>query len=133
MIPLVSTIIAAGGARTSTEQYANFLRELLKGTYILKDSLGKDAVCTQPSKCPTAAVYSPVPVPWTYSFHHWVEVDEKGHIEAFSSPGAFGYYPWISENKKQYGIVAREKRTARAGYQSALCGREIRNAFNKYL
>ena len=49
---------------------------------------------------------------------------------AFSSAGAFGFYPWIDTSKRYYGIVARQDFfSARAGVDSAYCGRVIRKAW----
>ena len=45
------------------------------------------------------------------------------------SPGAFGFYPWISGDKSLYGILAREDADSTAGFKSALCGRLIRQAW----
>ena len=67
-----------------------------------------------------------------------VEDDPANGDGAFSSPGAFGFYPWISKDKAYYGVLARE---AHAGwlsrsvqekpyYQSAVCGRALRQAWS---
>ena len=74
----------AAGASMSATQYAAFLRKLLKKELKLSASLGKDAVGED-------TVYSPAPRTWRYSYGHFVEDDG-----AFSSPGAFGFYPWIA-------------------------------------
>ena len=57
---------------------------------------------------------------------------------SFSSPGLYGFYPWIDASKRYYGIVARED-TNPAGlsgpaatsnyWQSVLCGQAIRKGF----
>jgi hypothetical protein len=55
---------------------------------------------------------------------------------AFSSPGAYGFYPWIDASKTYYGIIARESTTNVTGpaqntpyWLSVLCGRLVREAF----
>ncbi len=48
---------------------------------------------------------------------------------AFSSAGAFGFYPWIDSGKTYYGVVARQVFAQNAGYDSARCGRLIRKAW----
>lgn len=118
----------AGGVRTSASDYAAFLRKILKGDLALHDHLGENAVCTQPSSCPTA-VYSPAPAAWHYSYAHWVEDDPTTGDGAFSSPGAFGFYPWIDKTRTYYGIVARYSLATQAYVQSAECGAAIRKAF----
>ncbi|HET8710602.1 MAG TPA: hypothetical protein VFM32_04455, partial [Spongiibacteraceae bacterium] len=74
------------------------------------------------------AVFSPVPAAWHYSLNHWVE-DSGDDDGAFSSPGAFGFYPWISADKQWYGILAREDRMPNAAKESVYCGVKLRRAW----
>jgi len=116
----------AGGINTSPNNYAIFLRKILNRQLYLSDLLGTYAVCTNPATCPTA-LYTPVPSTnsWDYSLGHWVETDGDG---AFSSAGAFGFYPWIDATKTYYGILARQGRPG-SGADSAICGGLIRKAW----
>lgn len=125
----------AGGMKMSAAGYALFLRKILSGGLAIHDHLGGDAVCTLPGSC-AMAHYSPSPLAWHYSYGHWVEDEPTTGDGAFSSPGKFGFYPWIDATKRYYGIVAREDLTAGNGtiadapyYKSVLCGRAIRKAF----
>lgn len=118
----------AGGVRATPNQYAVYLRKLLNNQLRMSALLGSQPVCTNPTTCATA-VYTPVPtsLSWHYSIGHWVEDDPVTGDGAFSSPGAFGFYPWIDSGKTYYGIVAR---VVVAGYQeSAACGALIRRAW----
>jgi hypothetical protein len=118
----------AGGVAMTPAAYAQFLRKLLNKQLQLAGLLGSNPVCTNPLTC-SAAVYAPVPPTesWHYSLGHWVEDDPKVGDGAFSSPGAFGFYPWIDASKTYYGVVARE---VASGYiESAHCGRLIRKAW----
>lgn len=120
----------AGGVVTSAEQYAKVLRRMLDGTLRMGALLGTGAVCTNPKACGTQkAVYAPVPpdTQWHYSVGHWVEDDPVGGDGAFSSPGAFGFYPWIDAGKTTYGIVARVQ--ANGAWPSVRCGQLIRKAW----
>ncbi|HEY2899361.1 MAG TPA: hypothetical protein VGL59_02210 [Polyangia bacterium] len=124
----------AGGGKASAATYAGFLRKILSGGLALHDHLGGAAVCTLPATCPQAHS-SPVPRAWHYSYGHWVEDDPNGD-GAFSSPGLFGFYPWIDAGKQYYGILAREALRNLTGmladapyYQSVVCGEAIRHAF----
>ncbi len=65
---------------------------------------------------------------WHYSIGHWVEDDRVVGDGAFSSAGAFGFYPRIDAGKASYGIVARSS-GAGSGFESASCGRLIRKAW----
>jgi CubicO group peptidase (beta-lactamase class C family) len=117
----------AGGINTSASDYASFLRKILSNELAIHDALGVNAVCTLPASCPSA-VYSPAPAAWHYSYGHWIEDDPSGD-GAFSSPGAFGFYPWIDATKTYYGILARASLDTGAYIASAECGAVIRKAF----
>ncbi len=128
----------AGGVYTTAGDYARFLRKLLGGELALGALLGSHAVCTNPATC-AQALNTPVPASesWSYSLGHWVETDPAVGDGAFSSAGAFGFYPWIDAGKTWYGIVARKQtpqgqdtdRSLGEGYRSAQCGRLIRKAW----
>jgi hypothetical protein len=119
--------LIAGGIHTTAADYAQILRNVLSGSLVMLDALGTHAVCTLPASCPTA-VFSPVPEAWHYSIGHWVEDDPATNSDgAFSSPGAFGFYPWIDKNKTFYGMISREDHTN--GSSSGLCGRLVRQAW----
>lgn len=129
----------AGGAKTTPAVYAHFLRKILRGDLYISQLLGSHAVCTNPSTC-AAAVSTPFPRTESplYSIGHWVEpVAKDGGDGAFTSPGLFGFYPWIDASRQRYGIVARatlegtrsRDMAQQPYYLSMLCGREIRKAW----
>ncbi len=117
------------GINTSASDYGAFLRKILSGTLAIHDALGVNAVCTLPSAACTTAVSSPVSGAWHYSYGHWVEDDPTTGDGAFSSPGTFGFYPWIDATKTYYGILARDSLDTNASIASAECGAVIRKAF----
>ena len=130
----------AGGVYTSADAYAVFLRKLLSGQLLMKAALGTHAVCTNPATCAQARN---APIPQSESYHysigHWVEDDPVNGDGAFSSAGAFGFYPWIDAGKSWYGIVARRDTSGTSdpgdpdaaghGFASAQCGQLIRAAW----
>jgi hypothetical protein len=130
----------AGGVITSADAYAVFLRKILSGALLMKGALGTHAVCTNPATC---ALAHNTPIPASESYHysigHWVEDDPVNGDGAFSSAGAFGFYPWIDASKVWYGIVARrdtsdtsdpgDPDSAGHGFASAQCGQLIRAAW----
>lgn len=129
----------AGGGYGSPAAYAVMLRKILNGQLLMRDALGTHAVCASPTNCrapENTAVYSPVPsnMTWHYSIGHWVEDGDQ----AYSSPGAFGFYPWINHDRDTYGIIARHEFKGllsasddlqRPAFQSVDCGRLIRQAW----
>lgn len=125
----------AANVRTTAAQYARFLRKMLVGhpaPLRIATQLGSHAVCTLPRQCPNSA-YSPSSEDWHYSLGHWVEDDaatvQAGNL-AYSSAGSFGFYPWVSQDRSLYGIVARELfGGTHEGFVSATCGQLIRRAY----
>jgi hypothetical protein len=126
--------LLAGGIYTSAGDYTLMLRKILNNVLTMYGALGTNAVCTS-MKSPCSAPYSPIPEAWHYSIGHWVEDDPATDGDgAFSSAGAFGFYPWIDSGKKYYGVISREDvasaaKGEQAGYASAQCGRLIRHAW----
>jgi hypothetical protein len=121
--------LLAGGAVMSAEGYAVFLRKILNAELRIGNSLGAQRTCTHPGTCATAD-YSPVPDAWSYSAGHWIEDDPVTGDGSFSSPGAFGFYPWIDDTRTYYGVLARADTFALGAAQKSVeCGREIRRAF----
>ncbi|MFT3907603.1 MAG: hypothetical protein QM718_15005 [Steroidobacteraceae bacterium] len=121
----------AGGMSASAAQYGLFLRKILSGDLRMHDVLGANAVCTNPATCPSA-LHTPIPSgeSWHYSMAHWVEDDPKMGDGAFSSPGAFGFYPWIDASQSWYGILARKGKVGgEVAVESVQCGRLIRKAW----
>jgi hypothetical protein len=121
----------AGGAYGTPRAYAGFLRKLLGGELRLGTMLGSHSVCANPTACADGeALASPLPAEdrWRYSLGHWVESDPETGDGAFSSAGAFGFYPWIDASRSSYGIVARIAPNG-AWRASAKCGRLIRQAW----
>lgn len=141
LTPLVySQAQLAGGVVTNADTYARFLRKVLSGALTMKAALGTHAVCTNPATCAQARN---TPVPESESYHysigHWVEDDPVNGDGAFSSAGAFGFYPWIDASRSWYGIVARRDTSGAGdpgnedagghGFASAQCGQLIRSAW----
>ncbi len=119
----------AGGAQATPAAYAHFLRRLLGGQLQLGALLGTQSVCTNPDTC-AEALATPVPrtESWHYSLGHWVETDPVVGDGAYSSAGAFGFYPWIDATRSWYGLLARQG-SAGSGLDSVACGRLIRRAW----
>lgn len=120
----------AGGIVTTADSYAAFLRKILSGNLHIASLLGSGPVCTNPLTCGRSqALYAPVPPDesWHYSVGHWVEDDPEVGDGAFSSPGLFGFYPWIDAQRSSYGIVARSSQDG--AFSSVKCGRLIRKAW----
>lgn len=119
----------AGGVSTSANTYTAFLRKLLDHSLIAGTQLNANAVCTNKLTC-ADALYSPFPATESpnYSIGHWVEDTLVGD-GAYSSAGAFGFYPWIEPTKANYGVLARLDISANAGAGSVPCGRKLRLAW----
>ena len=124
--------VPAGGILMTPASYRLFLMKILKGQLQISQYLGYNAVCTQKADCPSDVAYTPVPdsESWHYSYGHWVEDDPNNGDGSFSSPGLFGFYPWINQDKTLYGIVARwDPLNGNASIESVYCGMLIRKAY----
>jgi hypothetical protein len=126
----------AGGANTNARNYAEFLRRLLVDSpqpLALGALLGSHAVCTLPGPDCVASSSLALPEAWHYSLGHWVEDDPVTTPpinRAYSSPGLFGFYPWVDRDRRVYGILSRNGLDiANEAYRSAQCGRLIRLAW----
>jgi hypothetical protein len=126
----------AGGATGTPAAYARFLRRVVGGQLAIGARLGAGAVCASQTGC-TGDPSTPAPAQevWHYAMGHWVEDDPSLGDGAFSSGGAFGFYPWVDADRQGYGMVARDAGQARdnegdgPGVASARCGRLIRRAW----
>lgn len=120
----------AGGGDMSAQEYAKVLRKVLRGDLLMRDALGSHAVCASTAAC-GRLTSSPAPAneAWRYSIGHWVEADAQVGDGAFSSAGAFGFYPWIDATRSSYGVISRRGMGAGAGSDSVRCGRLIRKAW----
>ncbi len=124
--------LLAGGILATANDYAAVLRGVVRGRLGMRDALGTHAVCAWVGPgC--NAMHSPArTVQWHYSIAHWVEDDPATGDGAFSSPGAFGFYPWIEANRKYYGVIARFASASdelQAGLASSRCGTALRAAW----
>lgn len=128
----------AGGVQTTPRQYGAFLRRLMPGSaapLALAELLGSHPVCTLPSDTCVASKLTAIPEAWHYSLGHWIEDDPATtppENVAFSSPGSFGFYPWIDASRTWYGMLARQTKAFTGndeGYASVKCGRLLRLAW----
>ncbi len=105
----------SGGAEASAEDYERFLLAMLRG-----DLLAEHLEVMHRDWTPLEAVrieYSPATewgLEWHYGLGNWLECPEERWSTAcddqhvVSSPGAFGFDPWIDRERGVYGIVARQ-------------------------
>jgi hypothetical protein len=125
--------LLAGGIYASANDYTAVLRAVLADKLLMREALGTSQVCAwMGPSC--KAVGSPVVTEqWHYSIAHWVEDDASQNNDgSFSSPGAFGFYPWIDATKTYYGVISRyapQGNGVQNGVASALCGALVRRAW----
>lgn len=122
--PLAYDAPQVSAAALTPAAYGEFLRALVDHRSQLSPLLGAHATCTL---C-LNGLYSPAPKPWSYSLGHWVE-DGPGDDGALSSPGLFGFYPWISADHTHWGLLARNHLSKDAWWASARCGGLMRRAW----
>ena len=112
----------AGGAHSSVNDYLNFLNMLMNkglfnGKRILSEAAVKVLLANQIGDAKVA--YSPFTkyenlfgpsIMMKYGIGNWREQDLKtGELKISSSPGAFGFTPWIDFEHQYYGVLGTVK------------------------
>ncbi len=104
--------LAAGGAFSTPKDYLNFLQMILnEGMFNGKQIINKNSIIeTQKNRVAkdTKVVYSPTEAgDWSYGFGEWVMDDATGNkrSDAVTSPGLFGTFPWVDNDKKYCAIL----------------------------
>jgi len=109
--PSSSNPRAAGGVISNAYDYALFLRAILDGSLIadpnafLEDRTRSVEFLSRPAGTQGD---------WHYAFGAWLECDEPTFIQScadariYSSPGAFGWTPWLDLSNGYFGLIARE-------------------------
>jgi len=101
--------LPAGGAFSTPDDYMNFLAMILnhgmyKGKRILSDS---SIAKMQRNYAKGARVaYSPAEAGgWGYGLGEWVMDNAVVRSDAVSSPGLFGSFPWVDNQRKYAGLL----------------------------
>jgi hypothetical protein len=130
-----SDVAVAGGFSGSAAHYRVFLMKLLTHQYEMSTRLTADAVPAY-SGGPNVAF-----TPWTesaqayYGLGHWIErdlVNGVWTVTGHSSPGAFGFYPWVNAARTRYMLLARSRQLFgnEEGEKSRACAQAIRKAYD---
>lgn len=129
----------SSGMQANAADYATFLQKIMDGTYVVSGHLNHSPVATYPCD-PGITGCSPFgSVDFHFSLHHWIEDNTGGTFPmhgttlgagdgAHSSPGAYGFYPWITGDKQFYGVLSTKGLVGKYEY-TIPCGRAIRAAF----
>lgn len=112
-LPSAANPRLAGGMHWQSEDYLEFLRSYQRGT-LLSSPLKLQAMADQLQNVTIG--YSPAKAAlnqdWHYGFGLWLECPSASfscnNIRYYSSPGAFGAYPFIFENAGMVGLLARQ-------------------------
>lgn len=97
--------LAAGGAYSTPEDYIHFLQMILQnGYYNGKQVLSKESIIKMQRNYTKGSrvAYSPAEAGnWGYGLGEWIMDEVTGRSNAVTSPGLFGSFPWV-DNEKQY-------------------------------
>ncbi|MDY7229606.1 hypothetical protein [Hyalangium rubrum] len=129
-----NAVSVAGGFHGSAAHYRLFLQKLLNNQYAMSSQLVSDAVPAYAGGPGVAFT------PWSssqrafYGLGHWLErewLNGAWTLTGHSSPGKFGFYPWVDAGKTQYMILARSRvlLANNEGEKSRLCAHAIRRAY----
>ena len=112
IIPSASNPLVSGGAASTGRDYAIFLQALLDGSLIadrrawLRDRTAGIPFLFRPRGAEESG-------DWHYALGAWLECDEPrfspacAHVRIYSSPGSFGWTPWIDFRNGYFALIAR--------------------------
>ncbi len=112
-LPSTSNARLAGGMTWTASDYIAFLRELYKGNIfsesmrsnMFTDHVGNKTISYSPA-------FDGLGEQWHYGYGIWLECESSSYncssIDYYSSPGAYGAYPFLNIEKKFFGLVARQ-------------------------
>lgn len=112
-LPSATNPRLAGGMHWQSDDYLDFIRSYQRGN-LLSASLKQQAMSDQLQNATIA--YSPARAAlnqdWHYGFGLWLECSASSfncsNIRYYSSPGAYGAYPFIFESAGMVGLLARQ-------------------------
>lgn len=111
----------SGGGAASAEDYERFLLALLRGEYLQASQPVMHADHTPAGEVEIISTpIEPVGLEWHYAFGNWRECPHETWEPSCdeqvmsSSPGAFGFTPWIDWETRTWGVIA-VKRSIVAG------------------
>lgn len=131
----------AGGLSMRAGDYAVFLRRVLDGSYLPKSQAlwWVDHVAARGARIG----YSPLTqanLTWHYSLGAWKECPKANYdaecakSQVYSSPGAYGFYPWIDRDRGYWAVLATERSIwANPSKASVLAGLELAPAIARAL
>jgi D-alanyl-D-alanine-carboxypeptidase/D-alanyl-D-alanine-endopeptidase len=128
-----SNPIIAGGARLKLNDYANFLRMILSGGEFKGRRVLSSASIREMQRNLTEGL--PVetsPQEQTsvrYGIGEWIDlIDAGGNAIQVSSPGAFGFNPWIDQKRNLIGVFMAQSQGPRIHPTVRLIQEEVRKA-----
>ncbi len=112
VLPSSANPLVSGGAASTARDYALFLQALLNGTGVAeRDTFLQDRTAGIPF------LFRPNGVEqagdWHYALGAWLECDEAAFepscaaARIYSSPGSFGWTPWIDLKNGYFALIAR--------------------------
>jgi CubicO group peptidase (beta-lactamase class C family) len=125
--------IIAGGGRLGLNDYANFLRMIIgngrfKGQRVLSARSVREMQRDLTAGLPV--VFAPRGQSTVdYGIGEWLDIlDARGHAIQVSSPGAFGFTPWIDKERDLIGIFMVQNQAQNIYPTVAVIQQKVRDA-----
>jgi CubicO group peptidase (beta-lactamase class C family) len=125
--------IIGGGARLRLNDYANFLRMILnrgefKGRRVLSPESVREMQRNLTAGLPV--VYAPRgQEAVNYGIGEWIDLlDEQGRALQVSSPGAFGFTPWVDKKRRLLGVFLVQNQAQNVYPTVAMIQQKVREA-----
>jgi CubicO group peptidase (beta-lactamase class C family) len=114
--------LIAGGLRATMNEYARVLQlEFNRGTYLGNRLIGESLFTVQATEpYPNALIgnspFQKIGIDYHYGLTAWLECPPPAaNCAVLSSPGAFGFTPWVDRDGGYYAILAMEVTESQSG------------------
>ena len=123
LVPVGANPRISGGAVSSAEDYGVLMQSILSGSYLsgVLDEMERDRTGPPVVIGARPSAIDNNNVDFRYALGHWRECEQptwdsscdSRHLS--SSPGAFGWNPWIDFDNDYYGIIAMQETEVNGG------------------
>ncbi len=125
--------IVAGGARSKLNDYANFLRMILnEGQFSGRRVLSVESVREMQRNLTAGLPIASAPVGRSavnYAIGEWIDIlDAQGNAVQVSSPGAFGFTPWVDKKRNLLGVFLVQTQRQNVSSTVAMVQQKVREA-----
>ena len=122
-----------GGARAKLNDYAKFLEMILnEGQFNGRRALSVESVREMQRNLTAGLPVGPSPrgmLSVNYGVGEWIDIlDAQGNAIELSSPGAFGFTPWVDKKRNLLGVFLVQTQLPKIAPTVAMTRQKVREA-----